>query len=87
VSVPRPLALVVTPNREINQIQQNVSRALYRDGTLGEPTTSARLPAASANEAGKVYRVKDNGQPETVKVCLQNSDGSYAWAVLVIAPA
>jgi len=87
VSIPRPLALVVTPNREINQIQQNMSRALFSDQALGESTPSARLPTAAANVAGRVFRVKDNGQPETLKICLQNSDGSYAWAVLVIAPA
>jgi hypothetical protein len=41
---------------------------------------SASLPVASASYAGKTYRVKDKNQPEVVKTCLANADGTFFWA-------
>ena len=41
---------------------------------------SASLPAPSASVAGQVYRVKDPGKQEVLKVCLAGPTGAYAWS-------
>jgi hypothetical protein len=41
---------------------------------------TASLPEPSASYAGKTYRVKDKGQPEILKTCLMNANGTFSWA-------
>jgi hypothetical protein len=40
---------------------------------------TASLPPPSATVAGKMYRVRDPGQPEVMKVCLADKNGVFSW--------
>ncbi len=87
--MPRSLPYVQTSSREVNQLQQALMRALApitKPWPLGETITSAQLPTATSAVAHQGYFVKDAGQPERWVICMQKADGSYAWAVVALAP-
>ncbi len=48
--------------------------------------TSGTLPGASAAWLGKFVRLYDVGYSEELLICLRKADGSYAWAVVALAP-
>jgi len=82
---------VQSDSRELNQAQDNLIRVLNPLLPLvmlmpRETVLSTSRPAASAENYLSIARVKDAGQPERLQICLQNSDGSYGWADLSIAP-
>jgi hypothetical protein len=51
--------------------------------TLGYLVVFPSLPTASATNRGRMAIVYGGeGVADTVKVCLRQADGSYAWAVV-----
>lgn len=87
--MPISVARVQTDSREVNQLQQNIItkivpfvNALERVPRYAAATT----PTASMEWTGKTIRVFDAGSPETLQMCLQNSDGSFAWVTIAVAP-
>ena len=88
--MPISVARVQTESREVNQLQQNIITKLvpFVNGLERVPRyAAASMPTANAEWSGKTIRVFDAGVPETLQMCLQNSNGSYAWVVLATAPA
>lgn len=82
---------VQTDSRELNQAQENVIRVMnpilpwlmiFPRSTV----LSTNRPAATSENYLTIARVKDPGQPERLQVCLQNSDGSFGWADIAMAP-
>lgn len=76
---------------EVNRVQDNLLRVLNPILPMAmlmpkETVLSTARPAASAGNYLSIARVKDGGQPERLQVCLQNSDGSYGWADIAMAP-
>lgn len=87
----RVITKVQTDSRELNQAQENIIRVLNPILPLmllapRETVTTASRPTASVSNYMTLIRVKDSGQPERIQWCLQNSDGSYGWSDLSIAP-
>ena len=82
---------VQAESRELNQIQDNLIRVLNPLLPLAllvpnDVATTAARPTPDVSRYLTLIRVKDAGQPERIQWCLQNSDGSYGWADLSIAP-
>jgi hypothetical protein len=75
----------VAANRKVTSAEWNALTAYVRNPVVST-VTSATRPAANATTAGTFVRVRDPGTSETLEMCLQNSDGSYSWAVVAIAP-
>lgn len=46
--------------------------------------TTATRPAPGTGTAGRIVRVKDDGAPEELQVCLQQSNGGFEWVTLAI---
>lgn len=87
----RVITRVQTNSRELNQAQENVIRVLNPILPLmllvpSETVTTVARPMPSISNYLALVRVKDPGQPERIQWCLQNSDGSYGWSDLSIAP-
>lgn len=87
--MPVAVSKVQTASREVNQVQQNMQALVAFANALEVPRryTAASRPTATATLAGKLIRVADDGAPETLQMCLRNSDGSHAWAIIAMAPA
>jgi hypothetical protein len=87
--MPINVARVQTDSREVNQLQQNIITKIipFVNGLERVPRYSAAtIPTADISWAGKTIRVFDAGTPETLQMCLQNSDGSFAWVTIAVAP-
>lgn len=82
---------VQSDSRELNQAQDNIIRVLNPLLPLmmimpKETVLSTSRPSASSDNYLTIARVKDAGQPERLQICLQNSDGSYGWSDIAMAP-
>ena len=62
----------------LNPFMKQIAAAL---GSMPQ-VDSASLPAPSASVAGEIYRVKDSGQQEVLKVCLAGPTGVFAWTLV-----
>jgi hypothetical protein len=82
---------VQSDSRELNQAQDNIHRAikpLLEQSVLmpKETVLSTSRPAASAENHTGFARVKDPAGAESLQVCLQKADGTYAWVTIATAP-
>lgn len=87
--MPVSVARVQTESREVNQLQQNIITKLVPFVNALERVprySAATMPTAGMEWVGKTVRVFDAGAPETLQMCLQNSDGSFAWVTIAVAP-
>ncbi len=48
--------------------------------------TAATRPAAGAYYRGAVIYVRDVASPATIEACMQNSDDTWSWVVVAVAP-
>lgn len=82
---------VQAADKDVNQVQDNLIRVLNPLLPLcllvpSSTVTTANRPTPGVGYYLQLIRVKDSGQPERIQWCLQNSDGSYGWSDLSIAP-
>ena len=47
--------------------------------------TTATRPAAAADQAGRIIRLKDPGTPEQLQVCITTSGGGHEWVTVGLA--
>ena len=87
----REIPRIHSDSPELNRVQDAIRGSLHPalrllDAVTPLPCNSTTRPVATADMAGRFVRVKDANLPEHLQVCLQNADGSWAWADCALAP-
>ena len=79
----RALLKIQSTIPELNRIQDQwirILNPLLRAVMLSAVRyTKNQQPTATAKLSGVFIRVKDNGRPEQMMVCLENSNGGWEW--------